>query len=440
MKTCWLLALAGLLGLAGTTQAGSTGLTNLLLPQIFGQDRLPAVAAAVAGTAPQSPSSYPRIGEALPAPVVAMPDDGDDDEWLADLLMDSISFCRMLFGMNRHQEIDMIAEVVVRLATAPRDPDGTPLRASAPEVLPLPRPLPRPVAGAGVPCPPCCAQACGSSSVKVGCPSTFACPTGAAKPCSSAADKACKCCKDCKDCSCGKPEKTGAAIGINGNEGITGSIVLNERNFSILPCPCPPSVVFMPGGDAPNMLPPMPRMLVPGLPMPPPVDGYAQSMPCPFAPPVLHSYGSPMPTCPPVEELKELIRQRQMLTAAIEQLEKELLRMAQQRQSVPAPAAPGAPGAPGVVVSHNAQKVHLVTEHFEAHCDAVHCVEGQPHRVVLEGDVLLTCKKGAQAMRIEAPCVVIDMRDGSFRVQAPTGMTTQPAQPAQWLIPTRMPR
>jgi len=68
-----------------------------------------------------------------------------------------------------------------------------------------------------------------------------------------------------------------------------------------------------------------------------------------------------------------------------------------------------------VQVAHHAKPVHLVTPDLEAHCERMH------HRgdaIVLEGNVLLLCKKHAQPLRIEAQRVVVNMRDGSFTVES----------------------
>jgi hypothetical protein len=68
-----------------------------------------------------------------------------------------------------------------------------------------------------------------------------------------------------------------------------------------------------------------------------------------------------------------------------------------------------------VQVAHYVKPVHLVTPDLEAHCERMH------HRgdaIVLEGNVLLLCKKHAQPLRIEAQRVVVNMRDGSFTVES----------------------
>jgi hypothetical protein len=64
-----------------------------------------------------------------------------------------------------------------------------------------------------------------------------------------------------------------------------------------------------------------------------------------------------------------------------------------------------------------------VTPDLEAHCQRIVHKDGM---VILEGNVLMICKKHAQPLRIEAPRVVLNMKDGSFTVeaQALTTLTT----------------
>jgi hypothetical protein len=72
-----------------------------------------------------------------------------------------------------------------------------------------------------------------------------------------------------------------------------------------------------------------------------------------------------------------------------------------------------------VQVAHHVQPAHLVTPDLDAHCERMH------HRgdmVVLEGNVLLLCKKHAQPLRIEAQRVLVNMRDGSFTVESATSL------------------
>jgi hypothetical protein len=67
------------------------------------------------------------------------------------------------------------------------------------------------------------------------------------------------------------------------------------------------------------------------------------------------------------------------------------------------------------VAQHHVRPVHFVTPDLDAHCERMH---HQGDMVVLEGNVLMVCKKHAQPIRIEAQRVVVNMRDGSFRVES----------------------
>ncbi len=176
----------------------------------------------------------------------------------------------------------------------------------------------------------------------------------------------------------------------------------------------PKTIVIMQRCDGPNCAAPV------ALPPMPPMPPYAHMD---FGFP-MHPLMPPLPPTP-FDELRELHMQRQMISAAIEHVEQELARMEMQRHVVLAPVAP------------NAHKVHLVTDHFEAHCESLHCVNGDPHRVVLQGDVRLTCKKCGQAVRIEAPCVVVNMKDGTFAVQSgsPAAHAVHPMPPVMLWTP-----
>src|SRR5260370_38381090 len=96
----------------------------------------------------------------------------------------------------------------------------------------------------------------------------------------------------------------------------------------------------------------------------------------------------------PIDELKQLIHQRQMITHMIEQIEKELMRMTLEKQKAQTQA---------VSATHSTQKVHLVSELFEAHCNALRCVEGEPHRLILDGDVRIVCTKPGHPSCTRAP-------------------------------------
>jgi hypothetical protein len=74
-----------------------------------------------------------------------------------------------------------------------------------------------------------------------------------------------------------------------------------------------------------------------------------------------------------------------------------------------------------VQVAHHVQPVHFVTPELEAHCEHMH------HRgdmVILEGSVLLVCKKHAMPIRIEAQRVIVNMRDGSYTVESGAPIST----------------
>ena len=65
---------------------------------------------------------------------------------------------------------------------------------------------------------------------------------------------------------------------------------------------------------------------------------------------------------------------------------------------------------------------HFVTPELDVHCERIIHVGDQ---VILEGNVLLLCKKHAQPIRIEAQRVAINMKDGSFTVDSmPRTITT----------------
>lgn len=228
-----------------------------------------------------------------------------------------------------------------------------------------------------------------------------------------AAAKACKCCEectDCKECTCGK--KTNA---------IKARIMMEPARA----CPLP-----MVQAEFQLFAPPVPWMSEGPL-------GQAIGVPampgCPpqFScnPPTMHP---PVPDMPlyPIDELKQLIHQRQMITRAIEQIEQELMRMTLEKQKAQTQA---------VFVTHSTQKVHLASELFDAHCNALRCVDGEPHRLILEGDVRLVCKKSGHPVCIEAPCVTVNMKDGTFSVLSLTTAAPCPL-PASSVQRTEGPR
>lgn len=90
--------------------------------------------------------------------------------------------------------------------------------------------------------------------------------------------------------------------------------------------------------------------------------------------------------------------------------------------STPMPPPAGARVVVGMPTSGPATKpAHLVTPDLEAHCQRITHRDGL---VILEGNVVLLCKKHAQPIRIEAPRVVVNMKDGSFTVDSQTAPTS----------------
>jgi hypothetical protein len=74
-------------------------------------------------------------------------------------------------------------------------------------------------------------------------------------------------------------------------------------------------------------------------------------------------------------------------------------------------------------VAHPVRPAKLVTPDFEAHCEKM---THKGDMIVLEGNVLLLCKKHAQPMRVEGQRVLVNMKDGSFSVES-AGSMTMPA-------------
>jgi hypothetical protein len=66
---------------------------------------------------------------------------------------------------------------------------------------------------------------------------------------------------------------------------------------------------------------------------------------------------------------------------------------------------------PAPMVKH----AHLVTPELEAHC---HRMIHRGETILLEGDVMLLCKKHAQPIRIKAQRVIVNMKDGTFTVES----------------------
>jgi hypothetical protein len=94
-----------------------------------------------------------------------------------------------------------------------------------------------------------------------------------------------------------------------------------------------------------------------------------------------------------------------------------------------------------VQVVHHAQTVHLITEHFEAQCDSLHSSSsGEPHLIVLEGNVRLISKTSGKPMRLEAPRVIINTRDGTVTVEGTSTMQTlYPTGMAPICVPSPIP-
>lgn len=69
--------------------------------------------------------------------------------------------------------------------------------------------------------------------------------------------------------------------------------------------------------------------------------------------------------------------------------------------------------------------VNIRTPNLEAVCDRMTCL-GTRDRVLLEGNVRLTCKKDGQTTRIEAPCVLVDLLHGTFTVESSKGPAIAP--------------
>lgn len=85
------------------------------------------------------------------------------------------------------------------------------------------------------------------------------------------------------------------------------------------------------------------------------------------------------------------------------------------------------PGQAVYQINATGQQVHITTPNLEAHCRHMTCL-GTRDRVLLEGDVRLTCRKDGQVTRIEAPRVLVDLVHGTFTVE--TGTTSTSHRPA----------
>jgi hypothetical protein len=432
-KTCtWLIAMSCLLALAGTTYAGAPTMTLLVLPQLFGQEPgrdlpklLPGAGAAWQG----GPNGTTRANP----PIVLTPQtlDDDDDDVFLELLDEGVNLllgrtCQWVSQILLpyppcNLAVDAVAGYLsvmeAKAAAASMAAENTNAAAGGGLGAEPISPPATPQAGnfkigAGYNRDNGVAQTCPSAV----CPNSTPADAWFSSGCCEAvkkiasSTKACKCCEDCKDCACDK-QAAGSGLHIQGHPvirgfgdtqgGITSGIYVIEQT------PMP--------GTAPNLqpystIPVMMQMVTPHC--GPELLHYPQVVsfgPCPMAQQPLHD----VPLYP-VEALQELIQQRQAITHAIEQIERELMQMAiakQQQQQ-----------ATVMQATHNAQKVHLATEFFEAHCDTLRSV-GE-NVMVLEGDVRLTSKKGGHPIRIEAARVRVNMQDGTFKVESATTFGT----------------
>ncbi|MBI2804371.1 MAG: hypothetical protein HYX68_05225 [Planctomycetes bacterium] len=101
-------------------------------------------------------------------------------------------------------------------------------------------------------------------------------------------------------------------------------------------------------------------------------------------------------------------------------------------------SAPVAPPMPFLTASRGGMKpARLVTPDFEAHCERM---SNRGDTIVLEGNVLLLCKKHAQPIRIEAQRVIVNMKDGTFSVEhgARPGLPTHFGVMRTSTVPTPM--
>lgn len=88
------------------------------------------------------------------------------------------------------------------------------------------------------------------------------------------------------------------------------------------------------------------------------------------------------------------------------------------RVQIVVPPMPPTPIGPQVVfmpVNRGAKPAKLVTPDFEAHCDQM---MQRGDTIQLVGNVMLLCKKYAQPLRVEGERIVINLKDGSFVVEA----------------------
>jgi hypothetical protein len=422
-KTCtWLIAMSCLLAVAGTTYAGAPGMTLLLLPQLFGQEPQRDLPTQSTGARPYN---TPRPN---PSAVVPSPAEDDDDlfidfvdegvnllvgracaQWVSQILRPYPPCNLVLEAVAGYFAVLDIKDAAASMAAA--NTNGA-FATGSPAGLPAQNPA------AGTTPPPATAQTgtfrigagfntnngLTSNLALGGCPRSTpadACPNSCCKAAAKSAVKACRCCEDCDDCNdcdCGNNSVRGG-LHIPGNP-MTQSARVNS-GYAIQLHPMPMMMQMALPGCGPELL------------HHPQVVQLGQ---CPVTQQQLHD----VPLYP-VEALQELIQERQAITHAIEQIERELMQMAiakQQQQQVAVMQA-----------AHNAQKVHMTTEFFEAHCDSLRCA-GE-NVMVLEGDVRLTAKKGGHPIRIEAARVSVNMKDGTFNVESAATVAVPVATPFQ---------
>ena len=392
------MAIVGILAVAGTMHAGSPALSMLLLPQAFGQEPVP-----VSTEAAQDPELLP-MPKAVSAPrpskpqTVSVPDGGV-----------------VIIGARLFQ--------------------GNVCTGDAPCCV---------KSGRG-----CAACAKPTAAVQMeACDETC---LAAAKPC-----KCCENCEDCKDCTCGKKKTAVIRIqrGYNCDNGLVGGLIVTERSFDVSQstgceecmqemCGTRRLIWIMPTAKA--LVRPRfdqnsqilgtetvywwPKVLVM------PTTGHGIRTMVAEQPPLAHDFRCQPPLCE--EQTTELERQYLAVTAAIRHVEQQLVQLAWQQKVGQAQHV--------AAMSHAAaaSKVQLASEHFEAECQAIHCVGDNPNVVMLEGNVRLMCKKNG--VHIQAPRVQVNLKTGTFAVQSlpvavpPPPAVAPPAAAPFYLVPTDVP-
>jgi outer membrane protein TolC len=74
------------------------------------------------------------------------------------------------------------------------------------------------------------------------------------------------------------------------------------------------------------------------------------------------------------------------------------------------------------------QNVHLMTPHFEAHCDRLTSAGGSDH-ILLEGNVRLSCIRNGQIIQIQGQRVLVHLSDGTFTVDSAADTHQPPPAP-----------